>query len=275
MISAKKFLKKYTNIPNAFIDELYDMYNEDTLPTDLVIDADYVAKWLEIPKYRVIKSLRINYQKDVDYIIEKSINPNKTMPNANNYKKVLMTPECFKLFAMRSATKNADEIRAYFIEIETTLLKYRQDLVDGLEKRIADLERNQRPQYTMTESRRGMIYIIQAHEDRDDIVKLGRTTSWVKRLSNHGSSRADDPHVLYKYECDNIDEVEACVKGLLKKNKYRKYKEVYQADVDMIKYFIQGCATLKMRYKSRKAKRDMKGGYYIAVFNEASVPKSN
>jgi hypothetical protein len=50
MISAKDFLKKYTNIPNAFIDDLYTMYNENTLPTDIVIDADYVSKWLNIAK---------------------------------------------------------------------------------------------------------------------------------------------------------------------------------------------------------------------------------
>jgi hypothetical protein len=113
-----------------------------------------------------------------------------------------------------------------------------------------------------------MIYIIKAHEDRDDIVKLGRTKNWRKRLSNHASSRADDPHVLYQYECDDVEEVEACVKGLIKKYKYRKYKEVYQADVDMIKYFVQGCANLKMKYKSRKSKREINGGYYIAVFRE-------
>jgi hypothetical protein len=247
------------------------MYNENTLPTDIIINADYIAKWLNMPKKRIIDTLRLSYEKDVDYIIEKATNPNKTVPSANNYKKVLLTPECFKLLAMRSATKKADEIRSYFIEIESTLLKYRQDLVDGLEKRVAELERNQRPQYTLSEAKRGMIYIIKAHEDRDDIVKLGRTKNWRKRLSNHGSSRADDPHVLYQYECDDVEEVEACVKGLIKKYRYRKYKEVYQADVDMIKYFVQGCANLKMRYKSRKSKREMNGGYYIAVFKEEDL----
>lgn len=268
MISAKEFLKKYTNIPNTFIDELYEMYNEHTLPTDFAINADYVAKWLKIPKYRIIDTLKNSYEKDVDYTIEKSINPQKKVANANNYKRVLLTPECFKLLAMRSATKKADEVRSYFIEIETTLLKYRQDLVDGLERRIADLERNQRPQYTTKESKKGIIYVIKAHADRDDIVKIGRTANLRKRLSNHASSRADDPHVLYQYECDDIDEVEACVKALIKKHKYRKYKEVYQADVDMIKYFVQGCASLKMRYKSRKSKREITGGYYIAIFRD-------
>jgi phage anti-repressor protein len=268
MISSKDFLKKYTNIPNSFIDDLYKMYNESTLPTDIVIDVDYVAKWLHVPKFRILETLRHSYEKNVDYSVEKTQDPNKKVARANNYKKVLLTPECFKLLAMRSATKKADEIRSYFIEIETTLLKYRQDLVDGLERRVAELERNQQPQYTLRDSKRGMIYIIKAHEDRDDIVKLGRTKNWRKRLSNHASSRADDPHVLYQYECDDVEEVEACVKGLIKKYKYRKYKEVYQADVDMIKYFVQGCANLKMKYKSRKSKREINGGYYIAVFRE-------
>lgn len=274
MITAKEFLKKYTNIPNIFIDELYVMYNENTLPTDIIIDADYVGKWLNVPKKRIIDTLQRSYEKNIDYTIEKAANPLSNKPHANNYKRVMMTPECFKLFAMRSATKKADEMRNYFIQIESTLLKYRQDLVDGLEKRIADLERNQRPKYTAAESKRGVIYILKAHEDKDDIVKIGRTSNLYKRLSNHGSSRADDPHVLYMYECDDVDEVEACVKALIKKHKYRKYKEVYQADIDMIKYFIQGCANLKMRYKSRKSSRNITGGHYIAVFKDIDEQQS-
>jgi len=268
MISSKDFLKKYTNVPNTFIDDLYTMYTENTLPTDIVIDADFVSKWLCIPKFRIIETLKYTYEVNVDYTITKAVNPQKKSTRANNYKKVLMTPECFKLFAMRSATRKADEMRNYFIEIERTLLKYRQDLVNGLEKRIADLERNQRPKYTAKESKKGFIYIIKAHENRDDIVKIGRTSNLYKRLSNHGSSRADDPHVLYMYECDDIDEVESYVKGLIKKKKYRKYKEVYQADIEMIKYFIQGCANLRMRYSSLKSNRDINGGHYIALFND-------
>ena len=69
---------------------------------------------------------------------------------------------------------------------------------------------------------------------------------------------------MFQYETDDIDEVEACIKGLLKKHKYRKYKEVYQADIDMIKAFTSGCSKLKMNYRKGKPSQ-MTGGYYIAL----------
>lgn len=274
MLSAKQFLKKYSNVPNAFIDELYDMYNEHSSPFDLSINLDVVSSWLSIPKKNLIKTLNESYKNNMDYIIKKAPNPNKKDPRNNNYKLVLITPECFKRICMQSRSKKAEEVRTYFIQVEYTLLKYRDDLVQGLENRIAQLERNQKPKNAnpSKQTKEGFIYVIKASETNDSYVKIGRTKDLRQRLANYGSGKADDIEVLFTYETDDIESVEACVKALMKKNQYRKYKEVYKADIDMIKGVIHGCSelNLKMRYRSRKAPT-MKGGYYIAVCGKSEA----
>ena len=263
MITAKAFLKKYTTVPNTFIDELFEFYNENTSPYDPVINLDYIAKWLKTIKPQLIKTLRTSYKKDIDYTIEKAPNPNKIDNRNNNYKKVLLTPDCFKRLSMQSRSKKADEVRSYFVEIEHVLMKYRNDLVNGLETRIKDLEVNQKPKRNVA-AKQGFIYILRASDQKDSVYKIGRTMNLRNRLANYNSGRADDIEVLFTYETDDVDSVEACVKGLLKQNKYRKYKEVYQADINMIKDFIKGCVQLKMRYRSPKPSV-LNGGYYIGV----------
>ena len=52
---------------------------------------------------------------------------------------------------------------------------------------------------------------------------------------------ANDIEVLFQYETENIEQVESCVKILMKKSQYRKYKEVYQIDLDILRKTIKDC----------------------------------
>jgi hypothetical protein len=42
---------------------------------------------------------------------------------------------------------------------------------------------------------------------------------------------ANDIDILFQYEIDNIEQVESCVKALMKKSQCIKYKEVYQVGI--------------------------------------------
>ena len=70
---------------------------------------------------------------------------------------------------------------------------------------------------------------------------------------------------------DNIDEVERCVKSYAKQYQYRKYKEVYKANINMLKDLINDCGefnektNLKIKWKSNKQNG---GNHYIAIFRE-------
>lgn len=264
-MSASDFLKKYSAIPNSFIDDLFSFYNEDSTPSDLVINLDNVAKWLNTNKKTLIQTLKSSYRQGIDFVSEKAQNPNRKDARNNNYKKVMISPECFKRLCMQSKSPKAEEVRTYFIEVETLLIKYRTGVVHELQERIAQLERNQKPKVNQQIHKSGFIYIIRASPTKDSVYKIGRTTNLSHRLSNYTSGSADDVEVVFTYETDDLEAVEGCVKSLLKEKKYRKYKEVYQADVDMIKTFIDGCAKLKMKYRNRKTDATKTGGYYVCI----------
>ena len=64
--------------------------------------------------------------------------------------------------------------------------------------------------------------------------------------------------------------MESCVKLALKERQYRKYKELYEADLDMIKELIESCAhmeNVKQVYTMRAASK-LDGGYYIGLFKD-------
>ena len=52
---------------------------------------------------------------------------------------------------------------------------------------------------------------------------------------------ANDLKIIYEYETYNIKDVEECIKSQMKHAQYRKYKEVYQIDINIIIQFIKQC----------------------------------
>ena len=61
------FLKRFSSIPNAFIEDLFALYGTGTSQSDHVVDLDAVSKWLDIRKDNLLKTLRDGYKKDIDY----------------------------------------------------------------------------------------------------------------------------------------------------------------------------------------------------------------
>lgn len=264
-LSAKEFVKLTSSVPSAFVDELFELYDEKTRQTDFIIRLDSVAKWLSSRKRKLVETLKKSYVVNVDYISKKVTDKqDKKDPRANNNKLYLLTPDCFKRLAMLSKSKNADMVRTYFIEIENLFLKYRDQTIAGMQMEIDRLQRNQRSN-TAGKAGEGYIYIIRASESKDGLVKIGRTKNIVARLRNYNSGQADDVELLYSYRTDDIVSTEACVKALLMKYKYRKYKEVYQANLDIIKELIQGCVKLGAKVQRKQEASVMTGGYYIVI----------
>jgi len=71
---------------------------------------------------------------------------------------------------------------------------------------------------------------------------------------------------LYVYETDNIVR---CIKSYAKQYQYRKYKEVYKTDINMLKDLIKDCgefnekSNFKIKWKSYKQNGC---NHYIAIF---------
>jgi len=269
-MSAKEFVKMTSTVPAKFVDELFEFYDETTNQTDTVIRLDVVAKWLSANKDILAKTLRKSYRAGFDYVVELNTKAQKSDPRSNNHKLYLITPDCFKRLAMTSRSKNAEMVRTYFIEIENMFLKYRMQTLQGMQHEIERLERNQRDKKGLgdVDPKAGYLYVIRASEHKDGIFKIGRSKDLLSRLRNYDSGRADDIEVMYMYQVPDIVSAEGCVKALLKKYKYRKYKEVYQADIDMIKDLVKGCGDLSAKLYHKNQKMLMKGGFYIVLEKE-------
>ena len=84
---------------------------------------------------------------------------------------------------------------------------------------------------------------------------------------------ANDLEVLFQFETENIDQVELCIKAYMKKAQYRKYKEIYQVDLDIIKKTIKNCDTEinEINKEIDKKNKKLKGGNLINKINNNEI----
>ena len=85
------------------------------------------------------------------------------------------------------------------------------------------------------------IYIFKALNTEETLYKLGKSKNIRKRLNSHNSALANDLLLVHEFDTDNMHGVEQCIKGLMRVVQYRKYKEVYQVDLDILKKFLKHC----------------------------------
>ena len=233
----KEFLKKYSTINNYFIDEFLDFYKPNTLNNEFVVNLEKIANWLEANKKNLKETLKLSYKKNVDYKVTKN-NTNKIGSGGHNKEDIFLTTEAFKRLCMMSKTKKSEEVRLYFLEMENLIIKYKDYIIDGMQKKIDQLENNQKPKINPT---KGIIYVFRALNSDLTLYKIGRTINSKNRFKSHNSTLANDLDVIFQYETDDVKQLESCVKVLMKKAQYRKYKEIYQVDLDIIKKTIKKC----------------------------------
>jgi hypothetical protein len=68
-----------------------------------------------------------------------------------------------------------------------------------------------------------------------------------------------------------MNEVEDCLKAILKKHQYRKRKEIYQIDLDILKEIMEGCEELMIRKDNelmKKNKLSKNHNYFLLFENE-------
>lgn len=107
----------------------------------MIIDFDNLAKWLNIRKDNLKKTLERTYTKNIDYKINIIKSPSKGRPT----EQIMITPDCMKRMCMLSASAKSEEVRTYFIKIEKLLDKYKQVIIEELNKKVGILEQNQKP----------------------------------------------------------------------------------------------------------------------------------
>jgi phage anti-repressor protein len=260
--SFKDFLLKNSVIEESFLIDFNKLINENyfELYNEFVISSNYLEKWLQIKdRQEFHNTIRRSYKENIDY---KSVKVEKEGRGGHNKIEYMMTPECVKMILQATKSKKGNQVRKYFIEIERVLYKYKNYIIEGLNQKIKQLERNQKPKINPGKK---IIYVFKALNTDLTLYKIGKTINSKTRFNSHNSPLANDIKILYQYETDNIDQVESCIKAHLKTAQYRKYKEIYQVDLDIIKNVIQTCG---LSIKSANKKINKEGGLKQDLDNE-------
>jgi hypothetical protein len=213
---------------------------------DFIINIDIVAKWLSSKKGTIKDTLLNSYNLNIDYKISKEKVNFKI--SKSNKEIILLTPDCFKRLCLLSKTKKGEEVRTYFIELEKLINNYKNYIINGLKSTIAILENNQKP---IPNNIKGVVYILKSPKDIDGIYRFGKTQDFKKRLINYNSSNSDKMEILFIFETKNIQQIEDCVISQIKQFRYKKRKDFFQININIIKQLINSCNELTLKFKKK------------------------
>ena len=266
------FINKYSFVNSKFVKDFYNIIKEDYIEryNEFLIDSEILRKWLKINIRRSFNdTIKRSYRKNIDYKIKK-MKREKEGSGGHNFEIITLTPETAKKICMSTNSKIGTQVQQYFLDIEVALYKYKNYIIEGMNKKIQQLENNQKPKINPTKK---IIYVFRALNSDLTLYKIGKTINSKTRFSSHNSPLANDLEVLFQYETDNIEQVESCVKVLMKKAQYRKYKEIYRVDLDIIKQVIQNCDTEinEINKEIEKKNKKQKGGVILNKIDEKEI----
>jgi phage anti-repressor protein len=266
----KTFIIKYSFVNSKFVEDFYNIIKEDYIEryNEFLIDSEILRIWLQINNRRIFNdTIKRSYRKNIDYTIttkKKSVGS-----GGQNFEVITLTPESAKKICLSTKSKIGHEVQQYFIDLELALYKYKNYIIDGMNKKIAQLENNQKPKINPAKK---IIYIFRALNTDTTLYKVGRTYSSKTRFFNHNSPAANDIEVIFHYETEDLTQVEMCIKAKMKKAQYRKFKEIYEVDLDIIKGIIKDCddEIKKTNKKIESSNKKQKGGKITPLINETT-----
>lgn len=258
-LTKAELVKIFTNVPNEFVDDFFaTLDHSNSINDDFPVDINLLCKWLKTKKDTVRKTLKRSYKKDVDYTENVKPKLGRVGSGGLNSIDVMMTVDCFKRLCMRSNTKPAELVRTYFIEIDEFVTHYSDQISDGIMNDIEEVA--QKIKKNPKNDGPGYIYAIRVAKG---LLKLGYAKDLLSRLSVYNTGRAEDVELLYAFRTESRKGVEGCIKGLLEAKRFRKRREIYEADIDVIKKLIHGCDKMNLEILGKKEKSTQDGKYYL------------
>jgi len=199
-----------------------------------------LRKWLQINNRRAFNdTIKKTYKKNVDYKIQKIKKSDGS--GGHNFEVITLTPEAAKKICLSTNSIIGPQVQQYFLDLEVALYKYKNYIIDGMSKKIQQLENNQKSNINPNKK---IIYVFKALNTDLTLYKIGKTINSKTLFSKHNSPlflSNNDLDIIFQYETDNIYQVENCVKSYMKQAQYTKYKEIYQVDLDIIKKVLKEC----------------------------------
>jgi hypothetical protein len=214
----QEFINKYSFVNSSFVKDFYNIIKEDYIErsNEFLIDSEILRKWLLVNSRRAFNdTIKKSYKKNVDYKIEKIKKTDGS--GGHNLEVITLTPEAAKKICLSTNSKIGPKVQQYFLDIELALYKYKNYIIEGMSKKIEQLENNLKPKIN---SNKKIIYVFRALNTELTLYKIGKTINSKTRFSKHNSPLANDLEVLFQYETENIDQVESCIKSYMKKSQF-------------------------------------------------------
>ena len=231
------FLYKFSTLPREFISDFFLITHDNYKESDLVIDFEIVAKWLGVRKGHLKRLLQSNFEENYDYVISKQHILRKTRGSgATPYQQIMITPNCFRELCMLSRSQKAKEVRKYFIEMENLIKRYHETIKNEMYKEIGLLKNNQKSKVNIEG---GVLYILKAFNTSSTIYKIGKSSNFADRLQDYNSILANNIEPEFVIPVKDITTAENCVKALAKNFRYRKHKEIFELDIDVLKKLLE------------------------------------
>ena len=256
-----EFLVRFGGVTREIATQFSAMYSPSTSQQDPVIDLDmYISLMVTQQRPSVLLLLRQSYVEGIDYVTRAIPMTERHRHGGHLKKRVLLTPDCFKRLCMRSRTAAAETVRTYFLHMETLTRRYFGALAAKSQTNVGVLLGNQRNQPRGSsksasasamsakdglEQLMGDIYIFEVQGRVQNLFRVGSTVYFQRRMREHGSSHADsvEAHATRIRVCD-ARTVEQCFNVFMRHKKYRRGKEVYQADYETIKSTVMSCGRI-------------------------------
>lgn len=257
------FLKEVTFIDHKFIDEFYsfrDCFDGVCSPLDFVVDLNKISKWLETDKYMFEKKLINNYKEELDYVILYDGKHCIFRPEKFTTINYIVNVNTFKKLCMTSETKNGFRTRQYFVEIESTLIRYQHVVIRKLKREVEIKENNAKIKKMF--KGRSVVYVLKIDLD-DDIYKIGITADIIKRIAGYNTGNLHEYEIVAVIETRKIRETERCIIEKLKDKQYMtRSPEVFEAELKDIMAVIGECKLMKdqITYQNTDALLGAEGG---------------
>ena len=257
-INLRDFLKKFTAVPEKFIDEYWEFYElcEKVL---FGIPIDKVITYLGITnREKFIQRLRSNYVLGKDYQITRLAQ--KLSKGIRNVY-YMLSFECFEKICLVSSTKKGDEYRDYFIMLRKFIDYYKQHITDKIEN--------------LTKTHK-YIYIMLVNKNKN-IFKLGRTGNIRKRLQSYSTGKDTHPDIKFIMIVEDDKQVENCAKLFAKSKQFKANKELYRENLDSLKKIVNECAILSKNTAELLNNKDNSHKYdkYVVFDDSKSIEYLN
>jgi hypothetical protein len=230
------------NVNNLYIDKFWNNIEDDKwiyLDNDLIDWFGY--KDIIRGKEQLVKIIKREFEIDEDYKIytnEEFLNSDfisglkPELKFNNNFKHIILKPDCFKLTCMQVGTSKSKDIYKYFLEIEKIFKFYNKYILKYNQVKLEKtrLIKNTYIDRSLIQSKEWLYLISNSAKARENIFKFGFTTSKQARLSTYNTGSVEGDRFFYceLYECYNARSLEKRVENLLKNFKIPNESEMYQ-----------------------------------------------